>query len=413
VTGDATAASTTTGPRAHLRETVERALAAIVGGRPVVLVGAAASGRRLGAMLEASGASRVDYLALPVPEGADPRCRFMRLEAMLERPPASWQRRLEALDPAGRAWIYAGSFTARERVCGRPVLGGRRPVHYQSERKDRQLQYLAPPADAAGLLDLGDRQSASARVATAIRRCGVVLSGVPARGLALGASHTYRLERGADSKVETIVRALARTCGAAVLRRQDRGIPGTYYGFVTPHGVVDFGPFEALVYWDPVTGRMSAPGIARPVRPGRRRCAEARRAVRATAERLAAATGYRGAFCTDGVFTRDRYVVHEINARVCAGFALLGERARFPFAAADIVLREGRPQAVAATSEALRGIARALRRQQCVVKLWDPAQRELEQFLRSAVSGAACSDRWIRDVRRAVSPVGSVPWVEA
>jgi len=55
-----------------------------------------------------------------------------------------------------------------------------------------------------------------------------------------------------------------RDCTCAVASGFNSGVPCTFYGFVTDTTVVDFGPVEALVYWDPHTWRILAPGILRP-----------------------------------------------------------------------------------------------------------------------------------------------------
>lgn len=97
------------------------------------------------------------------------------------------------------------------------------------------------------------------------------------------------------------------------------GLPCTFYGFISADAVIDFGPVEALVYWDPRTWRIHAPGILWPLRPADRLLGPARSAVHAVARTLRNQLGYIGAFGTDGVLTEDGYAIHEINPRVCAG----------------------------------------------------------------------------------------------
>lgn len=88
----------------------------------------------------------------------------------------------------------------------------------------------------------------------------------------------------------------------------------------------------------------------------------ARGSTHAVARRLHQQTGYVGAFGTDGVLHGDRYLVHEINPRVCAGFALLDQFQPHaaPLAAVDLVLRECGAAAEAAVARPLADIAQML-----------------------------------------------------
>lgn len=153
------------------------------------------------------------------------------------------------------------------------------------------------------------------------------------------------------------------------------GIPCTFYGFISADAVVDFGPVEALVYWDRRTWRIHAPGILWPLRPTDRLLGLARSAVHAVARTLRNQLGYIGAFGTDGVLTEDGYAIHEINPRVCAGFSLLDQllSEAAPLAAFDLALRE-RPEASKLLATSLMTVPNGLdHRAMPAYRLWEEA----------------------------------------
>lgn len=99
-----------------------------------------------------------------------------------------------------------------------------------------------------------------------------------------------------------------------------------------------------------------------PGRSPRQALNAARASTHAVARRLHEQTGYAGAFGTDGVVNGSRYMIHEINPRMCAGFALLDQLRpdADPLAAVDLVLRERGAAAAAALVRPLADTAHAL-----------------------------------------------------
>jgi hypothetical protein len=279
----------------------------------------------------------VDAGARPVPVDlgtvpADTRERFSSYERLLAQPAETIRARLDTEDPDGTALVYAGSFTAAKSLYGRRVIGARLPKHLDAERKDRQRELLRLGGEVVCLADDLVHLSLPA-----------VVQGIPDYGIAMATSHTYLMPRSADShQVRALVTTLMQDCTGAVVSRFNAGTPCTFYGFITATSIVDFGPVEALVYWDPQTWRIHAPGILRPLHTSEALITSARSEVHVIAQRLHQQFGYVGAFGTDGVLTDDRYTIHEINPRVCAGFSLLDELAPMeaPLAAVDLLVRE-------------------------------------------------------------------------
>lgn len=334
-----------------VRQAVLDVAAPLLRDRIVVCTGAAAHARRMKEFFTAAGAAQVATIEIgSVP--TETRQRFAAYEAALTEPDDPLRQDLDAIDPGHRALVYAGSYTAAPEVCGRPTIGARTPAHQAFERKDAQLAFTGAQARRVivgpELLDA---------------RRPTVVQGIPDVGIAMATSHSYLIPRQPSAhQLATLVTHLRRDCTTALVSRPDPGRPCTFYGFVAPDWVVDFGPVEALVYWHRRTWRIHAPGITRPMRLAQGVLDAARASTHAIARRLHQQTGYVGAFGTDGVLHRDRYLVHEINPRVCAGFALLDQLQPHaaPLAAVDLVLRECGAAAEAAVARPLADIAHML-----------------------------------------------------
>jgi hypothetical protein len=350
----------------EVRQAALSVVGPLVVGRTVILAGAVVRGARMVAFLQDAGATVRKLDAGPTPP--DTRARFAHYEHFLAEPDEDTLRRLDELDPDKRALIYGGSFTAVQILAGRPLLGRRKRQHFAAERKDRQREILRAPSR---IVPCRSGLDASIDLPT-------VLQGVPIDGVAMAASHTFLLPRLADhDRVLSTMAELRRDCTSAIISELTIGTPCTFYGFVTNNEVIEFGPVEALVVWNRRTWRLSAPGVLRPLPLHQDVLAEARAAVRSAARRLHEKTGYVGAFGTDGVVASDRYVIHEINPRVCAGFSLLDQLmpTASPLAAIDIALRESPALASAKLCGPLAALAAELAADnRFAYRLWDEPQ---------------------------------------
>jgi len=314
----------------QVRRVVLDILGPLVRGRTVFLTGSAVGSHRMARLLADAGAEPVSVDLGAVPD--DTRERFSAYERLLVQPTETIRARLDAKDPDGAALVYAGSFTTAKDLCGRRVIGARSLKHLDAERKDRQRELLGVSGDVVGLADCFRHLSVPA-----------VVQGIPDQGVAMATSHTYLVPRSADShRVRALAATLMRDCTRVVVSGFNAGLPCTFYGFITATTIVDFGPVEALVYWDPHTWRIYAPGILRPLQTAESVIASARSEVHVIAQRLRQRLGYVGAFGTDGVLTDGGYAIHELNPRVCAGFNLLDQLVpnEAPLSAIDLVLRE-------------------------------------------------------------------------
>lgn len=332
-----------------LRQTSLGLVAPLVRGRTVLLVGAAAHSTQLAAFFKAASAAHVDSVMLDY-QGDNTQGRFAAYEATLRSPPTDLRSRLEMIDPHRSAFLYAGSFASVREVDGRPVLGARTAVQADAERKDMQARLVGGTVCSVEL------------------NWGVpaptVIQGIPRQGLAMSSSHTYIVPKDASSdNVAALKRRLGRDCDTVVLRPLHTGIPCTFYGFLARNWVVEFGPVEALVFWDQRTWRVHAPGIVWPLELSASELENARSAIQTLGRRLHRNTSYAGAFGVDGVIQDGIYRIHEINPRVCAGFSLLDQIApdSAPLAAVDLCLRDCGDQAAEQLADPLEDLARSLR----------------------------------------------------
>jgi hypothetical protein len=252
----------------------------IVCSQTVVLTGSAAGSERMARFMADAGARTVS-IELGTVE-ADPRDRFASYQRSLAEPDDTLRGRLDTEDPEGRALVYAGSFTAVKEVCGRRVIGGRSVRHLDAERKDRQREHLGLGGEIVSVAD-----------GLANLNPPVVVQGIPDRGVAMATSHTYLVPRSAnDSRTAELAAKLRLDCSHVVTSEFNVGVPCTFYGFITATTVVDFGPVEALVYWDPHTWRIHAPGILWPLPMPDTLLRSARTKVHAIARRLHQQLGY-------------------------------------------------------------------------------------------------------------------------
>jgi hypothetical protein len=390
---------------------LRRCLIDCIGGRvrdrTVILAGSVHKNYALHRFFEDAGAARVDSLDL-TSESELPLYRLMSCQQeVISNPTSEIRAFFDRVDPDNNAIVYAGSFVAQSQFCGREIIGKREQTQFESERKDRQAHLTR---SLSRELDLADLEAAVSIVKEEARNVPLVVSGIPDRCLAIGASHTYLVAGGVT--ITEMLRRLASECSRAILTPFNFGIPCTFYGYMTRKWVIDFGPFEALVYWDLRSGRIDAPGILRPLLLNQEQEAAARNAVRDIAERLHQDTGYCGAFCTDGVMQDKSYIIHEINPRVCAGFSLLTEMAgsQIPLSLVDLALRSC-PTSTEALRVPLQRLADQLQVQEPAVRLWDARHWALQNRLRSRARDISDVAGWMKEVRQSLAQEWLVPLI--
>ncbi|HKO44909.1 MAG TPA: hypothetical protein VJU84_16650 [Pyrinomonadaceae bacterium] len=404
----------------HLRQHLLDLIRPIVTGRVVILAGITANNDSIAEFFRLAGATDVISLELLPTVDTPIHLLFSRTETLFKNPPASVESFLSTIDRKVRAVVYAGSFCSQSSLCGRKIIGARKAAHSQAERKDRQLEYglVDQAANMPRILDFGDEKAAWEIIDKEARDSPIVVSGIPDKYLAMGSSHTYLVYREPgdqpDRNILHVIGVIARDCRKGLISRLDRGTPCTFYGYVSRNWFIEFGAFEGLVFWNRKTLQLSAPGIIRPIYLEAAQHRIATEAIQNATRRLYDGTHYTGAFCTDGIMQSHRYLIHEINPRVCAGFSLLGElcHGRLPLTLIDLALRERPIEADVLLREPLKNVAPFLRTQGPLIKLWDTRLAPVQEDLRARATETADVTGWISQVRRVLASDHLIPVVD-
>jgi hypothetical protein len=290
------------------------ALAEVVADTKVILCGSAAGSQSLAAGLRAAGAREVLHLSLTDEQAEDVWSQTRSHERVLTDPPKRVAQALERLDADREAVVYAGSFTTCTTLCGRRVLGVRRPEWLAAEDRRQQAVLTGRPGELVAVEQLSE----AVRAAPA---GGVVVRGLPSDSVSLGSAHNALLGPFTPQPgLRALITRLQRDCELASVSPFVRGLPLTVYGFVAGEHVVTTAPVLGLVFASCSEGRLRAPGIVTdpPLAPA---AAEVAIAGAVNAARiLSDRVGYRGAFGVDGTLAGGRLLVHDLNPRICAGF---------------------------------------------------------------------------------------------
>jgi hypothetical protein len=319
----------------------------ILRNRPIILTGAAArSTRSLREFLKVCGVR--ELLSIDVPGRTASRVAedMHFLDHFLENPPVTFLERLDAADPTRKALIYAGSFTRHCKLAGRRIIGARQASWFEAERKEWQRQLTSRQKGfRQSFFPIRSPKQLHSIIEKWVSTQPVVVSGDPKAYLATGASHTFLItdrKMLSSQKGRCILSTLAEECSGIRVSAYTPGRPATYYGFVGDGLFVLAGPMEAIVFFDQGTGRIKPDGIQTPFPLNPTLARQGRRIVQHLVMRLVQATSYRGAFCADGTFTPNGFIVHEVNPRICAGFRLLTRitECHLPMSMMDVALRE-------------------------------------------------------------------------
>ncbi len=307
----------------------------LVAGRRVLLTASAAASPILPDQLRKAGAPDVRRVGLdpgPVPEGD--WASAVRADRLLHNPSRHLIAALSRDDPDGTAVVIAGSRATTASVAGRPVLGHRRPAWADLEHRDVQA---ALTRSGETILQLADARSLLQSRAFA-HQTAVVLRGLPRTSPSLGSTHNFLLLTNDDPA--TALHDLAGDCDRVAVAPFAHGLPVTVYGFVAGRTVVTQLPVVALLFRDR-SGRLHAPGILLDSALSPAEIATIETETAAVIINAVSQSGYRGAFGVDGTLVGDQFLIHDFNARVCAGFrAMDSERLGIHPSLLDVVLRE-------------------------------------------------------------------------
>jgi hypothetical protein len=252
-----------------------------------------------------------------------------RFESALIDSPQGLGEWLHRLDPAIELVMLGSQFVGCEAICGRRVIGWRRPAWAEWEDKtivEERLARLgvATPrsivlrptqdgvTDAWRTLDVG--------LGVVVAMCGGDDRG---GGTAL---HVVR-ESGDLLRLEPALRQRAARVRVAEFVR---GLPCSVIGMVLGRTTIVFDPIEIVTLFDKVEKRFVFCGSSTYWRPSTTIVDEIRSVGRSVGEELARADGFRGGFSVDGILTARGFLATEINARHASGLGLRQASPDFP-----------------------------------------------------------------------------------
>src|SRR5262249_18480630 len=115
---------------------------------------------------------------------------------------------------------------------------------------------------------------------------------------------------------------------------------------------------------------------------------------------------------TDGSLNSTGYSIHEINPRICAGFALLDQLSPqpVPLAAVDLTLRQQPAAASRTVVGPLRALAAELQAaQRPMIRLWDPEHHQIQDHLSATATTTIDAQTWLRLARERLSNDNHIP----
>lgn len=393
-------------PVQRLKASLLQGLRGLVEGEIVILMGRAAGWARAAEFLRSAGAEAVLVGPCAAPKGESTTTAFETENTRLLNPEPETVAFLRRVDPECRARIYAGSAVSARSVDGRGVLG-RRLSHWRDlEKKGCQISLTGGQSGyTPSYRCLGDGADLELLISDCASRIPCVISGDPKNAIGMGSNYVFRFDE--DTGAETlrnVCAAMAHTCDGVRVGEFTVGVPATFYGFVRHGQIAVFQPAEALVGADAFSCRIVAPGILTPVSMRSSVLASAIQKVRSIVQAVVDQSGYRGAFGVDGVLQEQGYVVHEINTRVCAGFAMLARclQCEIPMGLVDLVVRDGDETAAADLMMIVSEIAEMIPVNTDVMLWGDSA---IEGLLTSQIGGLSTTAEkvaWQDEVRHLV-----------
>lgn len=251
---------------------------------------------------------------------------LQQYEALLADLPRTALAEVDRFDKRGEALAIVSELVDLQVLAGRRRFGARKSEWRQWERKTQakplwnELPFFELPSMTG---DIEDMTAIGRMVAHMDEGYGAVVSSDPPTGFGFGCRLVRHVSSGKDLP-ETI--RFFRQDGCSTLRIMPFfvGVPCSIHGLVTPQGVAVFRPVEQLIFREAGTSRFVYAGVATYWDPSEADRELMREVALMTGETLMRVSGYRGAFGVDGVLGRSGFRPTEINARMCAGLALVG-----------------------------------------------------------------------------------------
>lgn len=244
-------------------------------------------------------------------------------QEFVDSPPRDVRAAVDRFDPAGEAVVAVLiPVTLDDGYLGRATYGGRPPGYTLLEDKTTndtlwaaagvvQAPYTVVPTEETDLCSAAEALDAGQ---------GTVWSADARDSWSGGGGRVWWVR--SVEHAEEATAAVHRCARQVRIMPFLEGVPCSIHGLVLPDGVAVFRPVELLVFRTP-TLKFCFAGVSTWWDPPLADRQEMRVVARRTGAHLDAICGYRGAFCVDGVLTRDGFRPTELNPRFSAGLNVI------------------------------------------------------------------------------------------
>jgi len=266
-----------------------------------------------------------------------------RFEFILEKPPASLCRWLDAIDPHRDMHLLGSAFTGVSHVCERPVFAWRRAEWADWEDKtqvDAKFDSLgiAHPAHTIGSSDDPELCGSFEQLNAGL---GVVIAAGSGHGERGGGSSLSVARTQQD--FDHILSDLREKPCTLRISQFIAGIPSSVIGMASNGCVFLFDPIEIVTLFDCTTSRFVFCGSSTYWRPSARIAEQMQSAAASVGRALMQDAGFKGAFSVDGIVADGRFLATEVNARHASGLGLSRIWPDFPMYLFSRCLVEGGP----------------------------------------------------------------------
>lgn len=245
-------------------------------------------------------------------------------QAVIDDLPADARARIDAFDPARRAWVVSALFQTSPTVAGRPVLGAR-PASWQALEDKTVVDAVW---DAAGIaraparvVDLAD--TAAVRAAARDLDLGHGTCWVADNSSGWHGGGEYLRWTGPAGDPSHAVSELAAVASRARVMPFLDGRPCSIHGWVFDDHVAALRPCE-MVVWRREDRRFEYGGASTVWEPPAADREEMQDVARRVGAHLRETVGYRGTFTVDGILTGQGFRPTELNPRFGGGLLRVG-----------------------------------------------------------------------------------------
>ena len=320
------------------------ALSSIVFDKTVILYGTPSYSNMMITTFKNAGARNVIGIESKTSPQMDPSQYNYFINRELKHPSIDLLEKIGKIDSQKCSLIYAGSSIDIQWVDDRKVIGARSTAWSNLEKKVEQTRILRNQEGYKSSFISLDSLSQCAFKSLCIKLMPCVISGELANGIEMGSSHTFVINKRTQNGLGGIYQTLKNDCIGIRIASFTDGLPITVYGFCHNKKIYYYQPVVGIVGYNESNGKIVAPGIIAPTKldvdP-----AVIYQSVIEICNKVVSESNYCGAFGVDGVLIDGKYIIHDYNPRICAGFSLLSKlsQSKIPHNILDLLMKEHIP----------------------------------------------------------------------